>query len=231
MLANFGFDQGWRVDKHPRFVTNCKSGFGDIVGCGDAGVWTALVPTTVASVEARFVLANLGIDQGWRVDKHPRFVAPLRGGRMGDLVGFGDAGVWTALSRGDGGFEDAKFVLANFGVDQGWRVDQHPRFVTDLTGDGRSDVFGFGDAGVWTAVGNGDGGLNESALRARELRNRAGMASRPSSKAPRPPGQAASTPDIVGFGDAAWTARDGQGGFLASTSFSRASATAPPLWR
>ena len=218
VLANFGFDQGWRVDKHPRFVTNIrKSGFGDIVGCGDAGVWTALGTDDGGFAQARFVLANLGIDQGWRVDKHPRFVAPLRGGRMGDLVGFGDAGVWTALSRGDGGFEDARFVLANFGVDQGWRVDQHPRFVTDLTGDGRSDVVGFGDAGVWTAVGTGDGGLNESRFVLANFGTEQGWRV---DRHPRLLDRLTSGKhaDIVGFGDAGvWTALgDGQGGFLAS---------------
>ena len=35
--------------------------------------------------------------------------------------------------------------------------DQHPRFVADLSGDGRADIVGFGDDGVWTSLGNGDG--------------------------------------------------------------------------
>jgi hypothetical protein len=28
-------------------------------------------------------------------------------------------------------------------------VEQHPRFLADITGDRRADVVGFGDAGVW----------------------------------------------------------------------------------
>lgn len=40
----------------------------------------------------------------------------------------------------------------------GWRVEQHPRFVVDVTGDGKADIIGFGnDAGPWVALGNGDG--------------------------------------------------------------------------
>jgi hypothetical protein len=49
-------------------------------------------------------------------------------------------------------------VVANFGYNAGgWRVDMHPRFLADLTGDGRADIVGFGDAGVWTALNNGNG--------------------------------------------------------------------------
>ena len=41
-------------------------------------------------------------------------------------------------------------VQANFAYNAGgWRVDRHPRFLADLTGDGRADIVGFGDAGVW----------------------------------------------------------------------------------
>jgi hypothetical protein len=40
---------------------------------------------------------------------------------------------------------------------QDWGPEQL-RFVTDLTGDGRADIIGFGnDAGSWVAIGNGDG--------------------------------------------------------------------------
>jgi hypothetical protein len=33
----------------------------------------------------------------------------------------------------------------------GWRVDMHPRFLADVTGDGHADIIGFGDAGVYVA--------------------------------------------------------------------------------
>ncbi len=49
-------------------------------------------------------------------------------------------------------------MVANFGYDAGgWRVDMHPRFLADLTGDGRADIVGFGNAGVWVALNNGNG--------------------------------------------------------------------------
>ena len=40
-------------------------------------------------------------------------------------------------------------MVDNFGyVAGGWRVDRHPRFLADVTGDGPADIVGFGDAGV-----------------------------------------------------------------------------------
>jgi hypothetical protein len=36
-------------------------------------------------------------------------------------------------------------------------VEKHPRFLADLTGDGRGAVVGFGNAGVWVAINEGAG--------------------------------------------------------------------------
>jgi hypothetical protein len=150
----------WRVDKHPRVLADITGdGRADIVGFGDAGVWTALAKPNGTFADPQFVLANFGIEAGgWRVDKHPRVLADLRGNGRADIVGFGDAGVYVALSNGDGTFQPAQFVVADFGAEAGgWHVDKHPRFVVDITGNGHADIVGFGDAGVYVALGNGDG--------------------------------------------------------------------------
>lgn len=157
-LADLGYNQGWRPERHPRFVADLTGdGRSDIIGFGDAGVWTSRSNGDGTVTGAQFVLANLGYNQGWRVDQHPRFVTDLTGDGKADLIGFGNDGVWIALGDGNGGFGAARFVLANFGFNQGWRVDLHPRFLADVTGDGRPDIVGFGDDGVWTALNNGDG--------------------------------------------------------------------------
>jgi len=157
-LANLGYNQGWRVDKHPRLVTDFNGdGRGDVIGFGDAGVWTSRGNGTGGLAEAQFVLANFGFNQGWRVDQHPRFLADITGDGKADIIGFGNDGVWTSLGDGNGGFAPARFVLANFGFNQGWRVDLHPRFLADVTGNGKPDIVGFGDDGVWIAPNNGDG--------------------------------------------------------------------------
>jgi len=86
---------------------------------------------------------------GWRVDRHPRFLADLTGDGRADIVGFGDAGVYIALSNGDGSFQPIRRVIDNFAYSAGgWRVERHPRFLADLMGDRRADIVGFGDAGV-----------------------------------------------------------------------------------
>jgi hypothetical protein len=44
-------------------------------------------------------------------------------------------------------------VVSNFGaVAGGWRIDRHPRLTADVNGDGRADIVGFGNAGVWVSL-------------------------------------------------------------------------------
>ena len=134
----------------------------DIVGFGDCGVWTALGNGDGSFQEPNVVINNFGYDAGgWQVDKHPRFVVDLNGDGCADIVGFGDAGVWTALGNGDGTFQEPQFVLGNYGYNQDWRVDKHPRFLAVLTSSGFPDIVGFAQDGVWVALGNGDGTFRE----------------------------------------------------------------------
>jgi len=152
---------GWRVDKHPRLLGNLTAdGRADIVGFGDAGVWTALSKPDGTFADPHLVLPDFGyVAGGWRVDKHPRLLADLTGNGWADIIGFGDAGVVVALSKGDGTFSyDPMPKIPDFGYEAGgWRVDRHPRFLADLTGNGWADIVGFGDDGVYVALSKGDG--------------------------------------------------------------------------
>ena len=76
-------------------------------------------------------------------------------------------------------------MVDNFAYDAGgWRVEKHPRFLADLTGDGRADIVGFGDAGVWVALNNGDGTFQADHEGDRQLRLLRGrLASGPASAA------------------------------------------------
>ena len=144
----------------------------DIVGFGDAGVWAALATARARSPRRPSILADLGLqhrlarreasalrrgpdrrrqgrsdrirrrrrldvsvtgrrrpknvlsgfcyDQGWRVYHSTRAISPTSTTTAGaDIVGFGDAGVWTAINNGDGAFQPAAFVLADFGAHAG----------------------------------------------------------------------------------------------------------------
>ncbi len=161
MLEDLGYVAGtWRVERHPRLLADLTGdGRADIVGFGDAGVYIALNNGGGTFQPVRLALADLGYVAGsWRVERHPRFPADLTGDGRADIVGFGDAGVYVALNNGDGTFQPLRLAIRDFGYVAGsWRVERHPRFLADLTGDGRADIVGFGDFGVSVALNNGDG--------------------------------------------------------------------------
>lgn len=159
-VGNFGYDQGWRVEKHVRLLANVNGdGRPDVVGFGDAGVWLALAKPTGGFQPPGLVVENFGVNQSWDPAKHVRLLGDINGDHRADIVGFGDAGVWTALANGTGGFTTPGLTLANFGYDQGWRVEKHVRLLADVNGDGRQDLVGFGDDGVWLAIANSTGGF------------------------------------------------------------------------
>ena len=102
---------------------------------------------------------NFGFNAGgWRVDQHPRFLADTTGDGRADIVGFGNAGVYVSRAQANGSYGPVQLVVENFGFNAGgWRVGQHPRFLADTTGDGRADIVGFGNAGVYVSRAQADG--------------------------------------------------------------------------
>ncbi|RXW17549.1 hypothetical protein EST38_g8312 [Candolleomyces aberdarensis] len=151
----------------PRIVINQNftysgDGRADIIGFGSSsGVWAVLNNGDGTFQQPKVVLKDFGLleDTGkWQVNKHPRFVADVNGDGRGDIVGFGDAGVYVAIGNGDGTFQTPKLVIRDFGYNAGeWRVDKHPRFVVDLTGNGAADIIGFGQDAVWVSYNDGKG--------------------------------------------------------------------------
>ena len=151
---------GWCIDQHPRFIADLTGdGKVDVIGCGDAGVHVSLNQGDGTFGPLSLVVDCFGTSQGWKVDQHPRFIADLTGDKRGDIIGFGDAGVYVSYNSGNGTFQPAKFVLDCFGIQQGWKVGENPRFVVDLTGDGRADIIGFGDSDVYVSYNDGKGGF------------------------------------------------------------------------
>lgn len=163
-VANqFGYNQGWRLNQHPRFLADVNGDKKqDIVGFSSNGVYVSLSTSTATALgftPATLWLNNFGFNQAWRVEKHPRFLADINNDGKQDIVGFGDAGVFTSLSTGSG-FKPISFVLANFGYNQGWRIESHPRLLGDVNGDGRPDIVGFAsDASAYASLSTGNGGF------------------------------------------------------------------------
>ena len=159
VVNDFGYEQGWRNDKHVRLLADVNGdGRKDIVGFGAHGVWVSMsISTNGDFSEPFFAVGDFGYDQGWRNDKHVRTTADVNGDTMQDLVGFGRDGVWIALSTG-AGFDAPQFVLAEFAVNAGgWLVSRHPRIMADVNKDLKDDIVGFGYAGVWVSLSNGSG--------------------------------------------------------------------------
>jgi hypothetical protein len=158
VVANFGYNQGWRVDKHVRLLADVNGdGRKDIVGFGDHGVWLSLATSTGHFTAMALAVADFGNNQGWTVTNHIRTTADVNGDGRQDIVGFGDYGVWIALSTG-AGFGAPQFVLENFGYLAGsWKLDRHQRVLADINKDGKQDIVGFGDEGVWVARSTGSG--------------------------------------------------------------------------
>ena len=73
-------------------------------------------------------------------------------------VGFGNAGVYVWRAQPDGSYAGSPVpVVPRFGYDTvagGWRVERHPRFMADTTGDRRADIVGFGSEGVVVSRAN-----------------------------------------------------------------------------
>jgi hypothetical protein len=135
-------EQGWGTE-HPRMLADINGdGKQDVVGFGYDGVWAA--SSNGYSFSPSFVLADFGYLSGWRAAKHVRLTGDLNGDKLDDLVGFGDAGVYRSLAS-PAGFGPVNYLIADFGYDQGWRVEKHVRLLADVSGDGRKDIVAFGN--------------------------------------------------------------------------------------
>ena len=151
------YTDGWRVDRHVRELADVNGdGRLDVVGFGDAGVYVGYAQLDGSFADPVLKVRNFGSAQGWNNTLHVRTVADVDGDGREDLVGFGNAGVYVSYAQPDGSFTPAALKLRQFGWDQGWRVDQHPREVVDLVGNGTADIVGFGYSGVTIAHGMAD---------------------------------------------------------------------------
>ena len=229
---------GWSSQNtYPRHLADVNGdNMDDIVGFGDAGMFVAFAngggnfgATFLAS--SRFGASPAG--GGWSSDeRYPRLLADVNGGGLEDVIGFGDAGVYIALATGGGAF-GATFLASNrFGTSAeggGWSSDdRYPREVADVNGDGRADIIGFGDAGVYVTLATGGGNFGATFL----VSNRFGASAAGGgwSSDNRYPREVADVDgngmsDIIGFGDAGVYVALATGGgnfgatFLASPRF------------
>ena len=158
--TDFSYNQGWRAELHPRMVGDMNGdGADDLVGFGYGGVFVALSNGVSGFQTVSRWSTDFTYNQGWRAELHSRVVGDVNGDGADDLIGFGNGGVFAALSNGVDGFQTVSRWSTEFSYHQGWRADLHPRMMGDVNGDGVDDAVGFGNGGVFVALSNGVNGF------------------------------------------------------------------------
>lgn len=175
--GNFGLAQGWSPT-YSIDVTflSASDSYASIVGFGDAGLWVgpeAFAPTATAS--QAYIAAgseSLGGAAGWddmldiqTVRDYKDNTIDINGDGIADFVGMGPNGLEYAFgqyatdatgshiySLGTIHTGDPTSAV-DFGSDQGWDNTTSERIIADINGDGRVDVVGFGDVGMWVSLG------------------------------------------------------------------------------
>ena len=153
---------------NPRMAADVNGdGRSDLVGFSYYGVFTAL-STGAGFAAGQLVSTQFGNNQAWDVSKHIRTTADLNNDGKADLIGFGDAGVWTQLSTG-AGFAASRYVLAQYGLAQGWSVERDIRTFADVNGDRYLDIVGFNPGGIYVSLGDRSGGFGPALLASNQL--------------------------------------------------------------
>ncbi|WP_372616785.1 FG-GAP repeat domain-containing protein [Falsiroseomonas sp.] len=181
LIRQFGAEAGgWTsFDRHPRQLADMNGdGLADIVGFGDSGAWVSTQNADGSFSGLRLLIRQFGAEAGnWTsFDRHPRLLADMNGDGLADIVGFGDSGAWVSTQNADGSFSGLRLLIRQFGAEAGgWTsFDRHPRQLADVNGDGRTDIIGFGDSGVWASLQNADGTFGGLRLLIRQFGAEAG---------------------------------------------------------
>ena len=118
---------------------------------------------TYASVTHELTAFGQGaVGGGWASNTtYLREVADVNGDGKADIIGFASAGVLVSLATGGGHFGGVSSEIAAFGSGPeggGWSNNNtYLRRVADVNGDGKSDIIGFGSAGVYVSLATGGG--------------------------------------------------------------------------
>lgn len=102
--------------------------------------------------------AGFGSNAGWNKRNAPISLADVNGDGLGDVIGFDLTGVKVALSTGtgfDSGVWTQNYPYFGLSTGNGWDASRNPRMMSDVDGDGLSDIVGFGNNGLEVGLSQG----------------------------------------------------------------------------
>jgi len=138
-IDDFHYAAGYRVDEHVRYLRDVNGdGRDDIIAFANDGVRVAIANSTGYN-DATYWIFDYGKFYGWRNSLHPRLMGDINGDGMADIVGFFADGIWASLSTGSS-FTCPETYSGEFSIKEGFTVENHPRWLADIDGDGRMEI-------------------------------------------------------------------------------------------
>ena len=175
LVNNFGFNAGgWRVDQHPRFLADTTGrrtrrhrrlrqrrrlrvraqADGSLrTPCSWSSTTSASTPAAGGSTSTR---GSSPTPPGTAAPTSSGSATPASTSRGLSPMGRTARSSWSSTTSGS--------------TPEAGASSQHPRFLADTTGDGRADIVGFGNAGVYVSRAQADGSFGPVSARGRELR-------------------------------------------------------------
>ncbi len=151
----YGYNDGWNINTHVRMIGDVDgNGIDDFVNISTNHVAVSISNGTKFLNATAWLWNSYSENTGWRVNRNPRMLADVNGDGKVDLIGFHENEVKVSLSTGTN-FTSMSNWLTDFTIGQGWEVNNHPRYVADVNGDGKADIVGFGPDGVYVSLSDG----------------------------------------------------------------------------
>jgi hypothetical protein len=136
-------------------------GGGDIVGFGYMNTQVSLSTSTGnnSSFSSKYyIFQDYTKEQGWSDNSiNPRMLVDVNGDGKKDIIGFDDK-TYVSLSTSTSttaSFHSKVGVSIHFGLNKGWSdMDNYPRVMADVNGNGKADIIGFGYSGIQVSLSN-----------------------------------------------------------------------------